>query len=90
MTHKFNINDKVIYDGLVATIESRDFYVSGTPCYGLVSDENPEFTCTAGEDEVEPHDGSDIDQTERLRQAQRDSDHIAFEVDSITDKYYGC
>lgn len=91
--HKFKIGDKVIYDGLVATVESKSTYaISNKPCYGLVADEDNEMTCTAGEDECEPYDGGEIDQSERLSQARFESAVIANRVDGLTDKYYrdGC
>lgn len=88
--HKFKIGDKVVYDGLVATVESQSTYaISNKPCYGLVADEDSEMTCTAGENECEPYSGEEIDQSERLSQARFESAVIAHRVDSITDKYYG-
>ena len=91
--YKFEVGDKVIYDGLVATIEDRSTYaVSNKPCYGLVADEDNEMTCTAGEDECEPYDGKEFDQSDRINQAKFESAVISHRVDRITDKYYrdGC
>ncbi len=86
--HKYEIGDKVVYDGLVAEIESKDTYAgSGKPCYGLVAVEDEEMTCTAGEDKCEPYDGEPIDQSERLDQARFESSVIAQRVDMVTDKY---
>lgn len=87
--HKFNVGDKVVYDGLVATIDSRSTYaISGKPCYSLTADADEEMSCTAGEDECEAYNGEDIDQSERLQQAKRESRLIAFKVDRLTDKYF--
>lgn len=91
--HKYKIGDKVIYDGLIATVESQSTYaISNEPCYGIVSDEDSELTCTVGEDECELYKGEEIDQSERLRKARFESAAIDYLVNSITDKYYrdGC
>lgn len=90
MSFKYNIGDKVIYDGLVAIIESQSTYaISGKNCYGLVSEENNELSCTGAEDKCEPYDDEEFDQSERLSDAQFESHLIRMKVDSITDKYIG-
>lgn len=87
--HKFNIGDKVVYDGLIATVESQSTYaISGDPCYGLVSDENLELSCTGDEKLCERYDGETFDQSGRLETASLESDLIAMKVDNITDKYF--
>lgn len=90
MKHKFKIGDKVIYDGLVATVEGlTETAIGALPMLELVSTEDSEMTCTAMEDECESYNEDElIDQEERLRIARRESYLIARKVDGITDKYY--
>lgn len=87
--HKYEIGDKVVYDGLIATVEGKSTYaISNKPCYSLVAVEDEEMTCTAGEDECEPYNGEPFDQSERLDQARFESSMIAHRVDRLTDKYF--
>lgn len=90
LQYKFNIGDKVIYQGLIATIETRDTYaISGLPCYSIVSDLDKELTCTAPETECEAYDGQDVDQLPALAEAAYSSQRIAAIADSVTDKHIG-
>jgi len=87
--HKFKIGEKVIYEGLIATVESCGEYFNGKPSYGLVAVENTELFCTADETKCEPYnEGDEIDQSEALRSAQLHSAHIQNMVGGITDKFF--
>ena len=86
--HKFEIGQKVIYDGLIGIIESRSTYVDDTFCYGLIAQEDNEMSCTAPERECELYIDQEIDQREALLQAKASSIAIQGTVGNITDKYF--
>ena len=86
---KFEIGQKVIYEGLIGIIESRAIYPSGIAHYGLVAELDSEMTCTAAEGECELLDNQEIDQSEAMSEAKASSNRIMGMVDSITDKYIG-
>ena len=89
MTHKFNIGQKVVYDGLLAEVESQSNYTDGRNCYGLVCLEDSELTCTADEDKCDIYDeAEELDQSKALSEAHDSSRRIAGMVDRITDKYF--
>lgn len=91
MKEQWNIGDKCVYDGLVATVESVD-HIAGHPdiiILSLVADEDKEMTCTVRATECESYSGTAFDQSERLDQARSDSRAIARSVDVLTDKYTG-
>ena len=90
--HKFEVGQKVIYEGLIGIIESRSTYVNGKPCYGLIAEENEELSCTADEERCELYIGQEIDQGEALFTADMSSMAIRGTVGKITDKYFrdGC
>lgn len=80
LPHKFKVGQKVVYDGLIATIESLGIYFDGELNYSIISEENSELTCTAREEKCELYNGEELDQTERLFQADSDSlriQHVA-------------
>lgn len=90
--HKFEVGQKVIYEGLIAIIESKSNYVNGKPCYGLVAEENEELSCTADEEKCELYIDQEIDQREALFAADMSSIAIRVTVGNITDKHFrdGC
>lgn len=91
--HKFEIGQRVIYEGLIAVIESKDtYYADGRPCYGLVAEEDEELTCTADEEKCELYIDQEIDQNEALFMANLESKRIQNMVGGLTDKYFrdGC
>ena len=87
---KFNIGDRVVYDGLIAKIYDVD-KIAGTDrdLYALESEENSEMTCSATEEGIELYSGQELDQEQRLADARFDSAVIARKIDRITDKYIG-
>ena len=90
--YKFKIGQKVIYEGLIATIESRGTYFNDKPCYGLFAEENEELTCTADEEKCELYTEQEIDQSEALFAANMSSIAIRGTVENLTDKHFrdGC
>ena len=71
---KYKVGDKVVYDGLIAKIYSTSTYtISGKPCYSLEAEEDPELSCTVGEDDIEPYVDQELDQQKRLLEARIDS-----------------
>ena len=90
--YKYEIGQKVIYEGLIAIIESKSTYVNGNPCYGLVAEENEELSCTADEAKCELYIDQEIDQGKALFAADMSSIAIRGTVGKITDKYFrdGC
>lgn len=88
MEYRFEIGERVYYDGLVAKVESRS-NVAGTniPLYSLVAEEDEELTCSAIEDNIEKYNGEEVDQEAALSQARLSSALIAYEVNGLTDKY---
>ena len=90
--HKFEVGQKVIYEGLIAIIESKSNYVNGKPCYDLVAEENEELSCTADEEKCELYIDQEIDQSEALFVADMSSIAIRRAVGNITDKHFrdGC
>jgi hypothetical protein len=91
-THKFEIGQKVIYEGLIGIIETKSTYVDGRPSYGLVAEQNSEISCTADEQKCELYTGQEIDQREALLTDDYNSARILGTVGKITDKYFrdGC
>ena len=92
MEFKFEENQKVIYNGLIATIESRSTYANGRNYYALIADEDEELTCTASESECELYVSQEINQSEALNAANANSDILQRTVGNITDKHFrdGC
>lgn len=89
MKHKFNIGDKVVYQGIIGVIENQSEYMDGRPSYGLVACEDSEMSCTADESICEPYnDGDEVDQDQALRDARFNSFKVMSLVDSVTDKYF--
>lgn len=71
---KYKVGDIVVYDGLIAKIYNTSRYaISGKPCYSLEAKENPELSCTVGEDKIEPYVDQELDQEKRLLEAYIDS-----------------
>ena len=85
--HKFETGQRVIYDGLIAVIESKGNYTDGGNCYGLVAEENSELTCTADEGKCELYTDQEIDQSDAIALANELSSAVRRMVDSVTDKY---
>ena len=89
--NKFNVGDRVIYDGLVGIVKSVCFngaYYN----YGLVAELEPEAETDAPEDECSlatQESEEELDQEERLRERKSEGREIARMVDSISDKYIG-
>lgn len=50
---RFEIGDKVVYDGRIAIIEDRGEYIGGDLYYELMEVADYESTCTAPESECE-------------------------------------
>ena len=90
--YKFEVGQKVIYEGLIATIESKSNYVNGKPCYGLVAEENEELSCTADEEKCELYTNQEINQSEALFAADMSSSAIRGTFGNLTDKHFrdGC
>lgn len=90
--HKFEIGQKVIYEGLIGIVESQSTYVDGRPSYGLIAEEDSEMSCTADEDKCELYTDQDIDQTDAISEARFNSSSIQRLVGNIADKYFrdGC
>lgn len=90
--HKFQVGQKVIYEGLIGIIESKSNYVNGKPCYRLVAEENEELSCTADEEKCQLYVDQEIDQSEALFAAEMSSIAIRGMVGNLTDKHFrdGC
>jgi len=86
--HKFEVGQRVIYEGLIAIIESKGNYVNGKPCYWLVSEENEDLSCTADEEKCELYIDQEIDQREALFAADMSYIAILNTVGNITDKHF--
>lgn len=88
MEHKFKKFQKVVYDGLVATIINCGKTYKGTLTYDLISDENEELTCIAPEEDCIAYNGEFIDQTDRLFQANIEGKRITNMVGNLTDSNF--
>ena len=90
--YKFEVGQKVIYDGVVGIIESRSVYLNGKHYYGLIAEADEQMSCTADEDKCELFAGQEIDQREALLRAYINSAAIQETVSQITDKHFrdGC
>ncbi len=86
--NKFKIGDKVIYDGLVGIIESVPSYPNGSIHYDLVSEEDPELTCSAKHEDCTLYNGEEIDQESRLGLATLENRRIQNMGESLTDKFF--
>ena len=84
----FQIGEKVIYDGLIATIEGRWLSTNNTPQYDLVSDIDNELTCSAPEAKCEPFHNQEIDESPALSLAYLESKRIQNLGESLTDKNF--
>lgn len=88
ITYKFEIGQRVIYEGLIGIIESRSTYCNGTNCYGLISEEDTELSCTADEEKCTLYTDQEINQKESLLSAHANAIAIMGAVGKITDKYF--
>jgi hypothetical protein len=89
MQRKYQIGDKVVYDGLVGIVESiSESASSNLPMVSLVSEVDSEISCTAMESECQPYDGRVIDQQEALNEAYNAGFHIRNMGGRLTDKYF--
>ena len=89
MSHKFKVGDLVIYQGLVGVVDSLSTrYVTGEPCYNLVSKNNPELSCTANESECEDYREDFEDDSRTLDYAKANGERITNMVEGLTDKYF--
>lgn len=86
--YKYNIGDRVVCDGLIGIVESRNIHVSGENGYGLVSEEDEEITCTAMESKIDLCTEDEIDQSEALSSARLNSERIRNTIGRMTDKYF--
>lgn len=86
----FKVGDNVIYEGMIGIVEdinpvfSYEYWL-----LDLVSELDPEMTCTAVESECVLYTDQDIDQCEAYSDAKFNSARVLHMVDGITDKYIG-
>jgi len=67
MKAKFEEDDRVVYDGLVAIVDRVNTH-GGRISYDLTSDVDPELTCTANEVDCEKYDcDNDLEQENTLK-----------------------
>jgi hypothetical protein len=90
--HKFEVGQRVIYEGLIAIIEKRWNTTDGKPFYSLVAEENKELSCSAQEEKCELYIDQEIDQSEALFAADMAGLAIMGTVGKLADKYFrdGC
>ena len=88
IVHKFDVGDRVLYKGLVATVEGKSNFMDNHPCYALVAEIDPELTCTAAERDCEAYTDQDIGQLAAVHDANLASLSIQNRVGNITDKYF--
>lgn len=86
--HKFEIGQKVVYEGIIGIIETKGSYVDGRPSYGLVAEEDKELSCTADESKCELYVDQEIDQEPALNEAKFNPSVIMHSVGNLTDKHF--
>lgn len=89
MSHEFKIGDKVIYKGLIGRVEELTESAAGRlPMLSLISESDPELSCSAMESECELYDGQEVDEGRSLLEAQLSSARIKNIAENLTDKYF--
>lgn len=85
----FKIGDKVIYKGLIGVVEDiQPVFNYKYWLLDLVSEIDPEMSCTAQDSECELYEGQEIDQHDAYGAAKFESDLTMRVVDKLTDKYH--
>ncbi len=83
---KYRVGDEVIYQGLIATVDTVSETFAGELTVGLIAKSDPELTCTAKEADCEPYDGEEYD--EDFSPIRANNLRIANMVDRLTDKHF--
>lgn len=93
MEHKFKINDRVFYEGLVGIITEVipiKNYFDFKPRYWLKSEKDEELITIAEEIDCRLlMEDEDIDQSTALSHIKSDNQFILSSINKITDKYIG-